>query len=196
MFICLRFFQTFLTFIRLTYLKLNIVKKLLLLSALLIFACSGDDSSDNNDNNNSNQTFLEKYDGIIWEDITFDTSEGFRRYNNDPTNWYTEFIGGSCGNIGDYIDSADLLNPENSYFFYWVVMINSEDVFQYNQYTIDANGLPQLTTRWISTVTDNGNTLTFREDLTDDLEDGTLSATFQRASNELNDFADIPFPCN
>ena len=174
------------------------MKKLLLLSALLIFACSSDDSNDNG-NDNSNQTFLEKYDGIIWEDITFDTSEGFRRYNNDPTNWYTEasfpFVGG-CGNIGDYIDSADLLNPENSSGFYFVIMINSEDVFQYNEYNIDANGLPQLTTRWISTVTDNGNTLDFREDLPDELEDGTISATFRRASNELNDFADIPFPCD
>ena len=55
------------------------MRKLLLFSALLIFACSSDDSNDNG-NDNSNQTFLEKYDGIIWEDITFDTSEGFRRY--------------------------------------------------------------------------------------------------------------------
>ncbi len=39
------------------------MKKLLLLSALLIFACSGDDSNDNN----SNQTFLERFDGVVWE---------------------------------------------------------------------------------------------------------------------------------
>jgi hypothetical protein len=38
------------------------MKKLLLLSALLIFACSSDDSSDN-----SNQTFLERFDGVAWE---------------------------------------------------------------------------------------------------------------------------------
>ena len=41
------------------------MKKLLLLSALLIFACSSDDSSNNEDN--SNQTFLERYDGVVWE---------------------------------------------------------------------------------------------------------------------------------
>ena len=35
------------------------MKKLLLLSALLIFACSDDDSE--------NETFLEKYNGIVWE---------------------------------------------------------------------------------------------------------------------------------
>ena len=36
------------------------MKKLLLLSALFIFACSSDD------NDNSNQTFLERYDGVVW----------------------------------------------------------------------------------------------------------------------------------
>ena len=38
------------------------MKNLILLSAFLIFACSSDDSSDN-----SNQTFLEKYNGVVWE---------------------------------------------------------------------------------------------------------------------------------
>ena len=41
------------------------MKKLLLLSALLTFACSSDDSSDTSDN--SNQTFLERFDGVVWE---------------------------------------------------------------------------------------------------------------------------------
>ena len=36
-----------------------------LFSALLVFACSSDDSSD--ESNNSNQTFLERYTGIVWE---------------------------------------------------------------------------------------------------------------------------------
>ena len=38
------------------------MKKLLLLSDLFIFACSSDDSSDT-----SNPTFLEKYNGVVWE---------------------------------------------------------------------------------------------------------------------------------
>lgn len=38
------------------------MKKLLLLSALFIFACSSDDSNDN-----SNGTFLERFDGVVWE---------------------------------------------------------------------------------------------------------------------------------
>lgn len=45
------------------------MKKLLLLSALLIFACSSD-SSDTNEN--SNQTFLERFDGVVWENDLFD----------------------------------------------------------------------------------------------------------------------------
>ena len=44
------------------------MKKLLLLSALLIFACS----SDSDDNNNSNQTFLERFDGVVWQNDNYD----------------------------------------------------------------------------------------------------------------------------
>ena len=36
------------------------MRKILILSALFIFSCS-DDSNDN-----SNQTFLERYDGVFW----------------------------------------------------------------------------------------------------------------------------------
>ena len=173
------------------------MKKLLLLSALLIFACSSDDGNDNGDDN-SNQTFLEKYDGIIWEN-TMDTFTDFRRYNNDPINWYTNFYDNpfsddECYNIGDEIDQYDLLNPENPYGFYYVIMTNSEDIFQYNTYEIDENGVPQLYLRYIFTVTDNGNTLDFVEQYPNGGE-GTSTTTFQRASNEFNDFADIPFPC-
>ena len=58
------------------------MKKLLLLSALLIFACSSDDSSDNDDN--SNQTFLERYDGVVWEE-EYDHLDTFRiMFTNNP----------------------------------------------------------------------------------------------------------------
>ena len=172
------------------------MKKLLLLSALLIFACSSDDSSNNEDN--SNQTFLEKYDGIIWEN-EFVAYWVFLRFNNDLSNWYTTYDPSSsadvvCDNIGDGIDQYDLLNPENPYGFYYVIMTNSEDIFQYNTYEIDENGVPQLYLRYIFTVTDNGNTLDFVEQYPNGGE-GTSTTTFQRASNEFNDFADIPFPC-
>ncbi len=65
------------------------MKKILLLCVLVIFSCSGgDDSSDNDDN--SNQTFLERYDGVVWEST--DTSEiQYKRINNDTTNIWTEY---------------------------------------------------------------------------------------------------------
>ncbi len=43
------------------------MKKLLLFSALLIFACSSDDSSDSDDNDLMEETFLERYDGVVWQ---------------------------------------------------------------------------------------------------------------------------------
>jgi len=47
------------------------MKKLLLLSAFLIFACSNGDSS----NDNNTETFLERYDGVVWENDLFDPSD-------------------------------------------------------------------------------------------------------------------------
>ena len=49
------------------------MKKLLLLSAFFIFACSSDDSSNTNDT--SNQTFLERFDGVVWQNDLFDPSD-------------------------------------------------------------------------------------------------------------------------
>ena len=62
------------------------MKKLLLLSALFIFACS--DSSDTNDN--SNQTFLERFDGVVWEDNELSEIR-YTRINNDTTNFFTRY---------------------------------------------------------------------------------------------------------
>ena len=79
------------------------MKKILLLSALFIFACSSDDSNDNNDN--SNQTFLERYDGVVWEST--DTSEiQYVRFNNDTTNIWTQYQTGL--NNGDTYECSDL----------------------------------------------------------------------------------------
>ena len=69
------------------------MKKLLLLSALLIFACSSDDSSNNDDN--SNQTFLERYDGVAWKSIDqsdSDVDDFWIIFNQNS--WY------SCGRLG------------------------------------------------------------------------------------------------
>ena len=55
--------------------------------ALIIFACSSDDSSD------GNQLFLEKYDGVVWEnDGDFDFKIAF----DNNTQSYIEEYGGTC----------------------------------------------------------------------------------------------------
>ena len=68
------------------------MKKLLLLSAFLIFACSDDDSSDTNDN--SNQTFLERFDGVVWQSEATEV-DAFLIIDNDnySTKWV---INGDC----------------------------------------------------------------------------------------------------
>ena len=83
------------------------MKKLLLLSALLIFACSSDDSNDN-----SNQTFLERYDGVWWfyelELMPDETPPPPNkiRFNNDALNWCTyrspfSGINTNCVNVAE-----------------------------------------------------------------------------------------------
>jgi len=132
------------------------MKKLLFLSALLIFACSSDDSNDNN----SNQTFLEKYDGIIWveyEDFPVEGEDGENsnlRFNNNLSNWLTEYsfeifngqtLNVDCTDIGDLLD-ADM---NNSFTF----ITNSENVLSIRAV---ANGVEYI---WNFSVTDGGNTL-------------------------------------
>ena len=75
------------------------MKKLLLLSALLIFACSSDDSSDSDDNDLMEETFLERYDSVVWENTGFDGDDnipyvsGIVFSNNPPSfnEYYEEF---------------------------------------------------------------------------------------------------------
>ena len=60
------------------------MKKLLLLSAFLIFACSSD--SEGNPNN-SNETFLERYDGVVWQmqiDNEFEDAPRLLAFYNNP----------------------------------------------------------------------------------------------------------------
>ena len=96
------------------------MKKLLLLSALLIFACSSDGSSNND---NSNQSFLERYESVVWEyeDIVDETE--YLRFNNDNINWYTfyDYIGNGtyrCTNVDEAIDvlSLTLINNSGNFF--------------------------------------------------------------------------------
>jgi hypothetical protein len=60
------------------------MKRILILTAILVFACSSDDSSDN-----SNQTFLERYDGVVWESQENGTRTVFF---NSPLNLSSKYI--------------------------------------------------------------------------------------------------------
>ena len=105
------------------------MKKLLLLSALLIFACSSDEGNDDYDNN-SNQTFLERYDGVVWEGVNDNfTMIGFFNSQSFMTIYMSEGIGTDengnidyCYSIGDYSDEIS-----------YVIHINSEDNFEYTE---------------------------------------------------------------
>ena len=75
------------------------MKKLILLLFIpLLFTCSSDE-----DNNNSNETFLERYHGVVWNWVNFppdEHEEGFYNwlmFNNNPQG-YIEIIGNTNNN--------------------------------------------------------------------------------------------------
>ena len=61
--------------------------------AVALLSCSDDDSSDTNDNN-SNQTFLERFDGVVWQSEATEV-DAFLIIDNDnySTKWV---INGDC----------------------------------------------------------------------------------------------------
>ena len=91
------------------------MKKLLLLSAFLIFACSSDDSNDNNDD--SNQTFLERYDGVVWVNDLYDPISN----DSDPLDtvyyiFYDQTVFLDAGWYDSELECASM-DPEWSTFF-------------------------------------------------------------------------------
>ena len=61
--------------------------------AVTMFACSDDDSSDTNDNN-SNETFLERFDGVVWQSEATEV-DAFLIIDND--NYSTKWVvNGEC----------------------------------------------------------------------------------------------------
>ena len=76
------------------------MKKLILLLFIpLVFACSSDDSSSSNSENNSSESFLEKYDGVIWKDDDDDI-------NDDQGLWTVFSIDGFLQVSYGYVDSG------------------------------------------------------------------------------------------
>tara|TARA_Y100000385_G_scaffold55933_1_gene53498 strand:- start:703 stop:1128 length:426 start_codon:yes stop_codon:yes gene_type:complete len=117
------------------------MKKLLLLSALFVFACSGDNSSDS-----SNQTFFEKYDGVVWQEETLEDYLSRIQINNGNTitrkSYFVEDGDVYC-NISTHLGSNFIEVNENS--------------FSWNEQA-EYNGVIET---WITTVTatNNGNNL-------------------------------------
>ena len=86
------------------------MRKLLLLSALLIFACSSDDSND------SNQTFLEKYNGILWQPTSDFSSEFVNTFYflNQDCFWYN-YNNCDCSNYQSEENFTIITNHNNEF---------------------------------------------------------------------------------
>ena len=127
------------------------MKKLLLLSAFLIFACSSDDSSNDD---NSNQTFLERYDGVIWESDEWASinDTGVWRYIifNDASGFLTIV---TDDNIIECVNIYEFSNEEG----YISISANSENNFVFNWAEIDSE-IEDLDTITITAI-NNGNNI-------------------------------------
>ena len=107
------------------------MRKLLLLSAFLIFACSSDDVNDN-----SNQTFLERFDGVVWvQDFYSPFPEYSYRIivsNNPKSVTFNEFW--NIDNPDDFDCYKEVIGNE-----FFTIIENSEDRLVYveeaTQYT-------------------------------------------------------------
>ena len=135
------------------------MKKLLLLSALFIFACSSD-SSDSDDNDLMEETFLEKYDGVVWESDEWASinDTGVWRYIifNDASGFLTIVTDDNiieCVNIYEFSNEEGYIsisaNSENNFVFNWAeIDSETEDV---DTITITAinNG---NNIEWLSTI--------------------------------------------
>jgi hypothetical protein len=135
------------------------MKKLLLLSALLIFACSSD-SSHSDDNDLMEETFLEKYDGVVWESDEWASinDTGVWRYIifNDASGFLTIVTDDNiieCVNIYEFSNEEGYIsisaNSENNFVFNWAeIDSETEDV---DTITITAinNG---NNIEWLSTI--------------------------------------------
>ena len=131
------------------------MKKLLLLSALLIFACSSDDSSDTNDN--SNQTFLERFDGVVWQSDDEDTLTIIDNDNYSLKNVFN----GDCR-----VFYFGVFNE--NYEFGYNIIVNEYNLLVVDRFDVDDNVIARSTT----IPSEDGNVLTETyEDYSDNTED-------------------------
>ncbi len=127
------------------------MKRLLLLSAILIFSCSSDDS--NGPDYNNDETFLERYDGVVWQilDNNGEIGQTYVRFNNDILNFVNFYVSLSfngqdlsqCLFMDDiFIDSSEI-----------TILINDGNVFAISETDSESTTLTTFT------ATNNGNVL-------------------------------------
>jgi len=131
------------------------MKKLLLLSALLIFACSSDDSNDN-----SNQTFLERFDGVVWQ--TDDSDDDGTLTIIDNSNYsFKQFFNGDCN-----VFYFGVFNE--NYEYGWNIIVNEYNILVLDKFDVDDNVIARSTT----IPSEDGNVLTETyEDYSDNSEE-------------------------
>lgn len=147
------------------------MKKLILLSALFIFASSCDEG--NNDNNNSNQTFLERYDGVVWINNLYDP---LFPENEEVDPVYYIFLNQKifldAGWYDSYLECGSM-DPEWSTYFASISILENLN----NNFTIQDN---------------NGETIFFS--VSDDGQ--TMTETINGQEIQKYSRSDIPNPCN
>ena len=138
------------------------MKKLLLLSAILVFACSSEDSS-NDEDDNSNQTFLERYDGIFWFHLSLvDANDPFfpECFSEDFPVTNTFFLKNNPPSQLVF-DIFDPLSPCTTTLFSnpnYIIVQNSDNIFSYTYE--DSEGTHMRT----YTVSEDENTLVFEDE--------------------------------
>ena len=118
------------------------MRKLLLLCSLFILSCSSDDSNDN-----SNQTFFEKYDGVVWG-ATGENGKVRVQFINSPMSWvyYDEELSVCI----TYLFNDETQNPQMNLIYNLGNILTIEEMSDYPiQYSF--------------TVNDEDNTLTLEE---------------------------------
>jgi hypothetical protein len=121
-------------------------KTLFLLSALLIFACSSDDSSNNDDN--SNQTFLERFDGVVWQSDDSD-DDGTLTIIDNSNYSLKQFFNGDCN-----VFYFGVLNE--NYEYGWNIIVNEYNILVLDKFDVDDNVIARITT----IPSEDGNVLT------------------------------------
>ena len=119
------------------------MKRILILTAILVFACSSDDSSDANDN--SNQTFLERFDGVVWQSDDEDT---LTIIDNDNYSWKNVF-NGDCR-----VFYFGVFNE--NYEFGYNIIVNEYNLLVLDRFDVDDNVISRSTV----IPSEDGNLLT------------------------------------